>query len=291
MSRVTSSTLSKNHICSTFRKQAFSTWNLLRKSRVNDFQPGEETITDMNLLEIKMKHPQEVFIQKFTKRQEAKTGADWEWWFTGSSGKWLGFRIQAKVINIDTLSFPHLYYKSSRIYQTDKLIQDAFKERPHKIPLYCLYTNWNTQSMSYPWHCYSFKKSAKSYGCSILPAFWVKYLLQEGKQPTLKSVIPYMFPWQCLICFMSVWDFDLPHRALMFWHIQILNKKKLSNGILTNSEFRKFREIYLTNEAPLHVQTLLDKGKIKESPDDPSLRGILVIREKEDINENKYREE
>jgi len=192
MSRVTSSTLSKNHICSTFRKQAFSTWNLLRKSRVNDFQPGEETITDMNLLEIKMKHPQEVFIQKFTKRQEAKTGADWEWWFTGSSGKWLGFRIQAKVINIDTLSFPHLYYKSSRIYQTDKLIQDAFKERPHKIPLYCLYTNWNTQSMSYPWHCYSFKKSAKSYGCSILPAFWVKYLLQEGKQPTLKSVIPYM---------------------------------------------------------------------------------------------------
>jgi hypothetical protein len=41
---------------------------------------GEETLTDLNLLELQAKNPRTVATVKFTRVQEGRrTGADWEW--------------------------------------------------------------------------------------------------------------------------------------------------------------------------------------------------------------------
>jgi Holliday junction resolvase len=54
---------------------------------------GEETITELLLLELKRRHENEIKIVPFNRRQEARNGADWAWSFEGK--QWLGMRVQA----------------------------------------------------------------------------------------------------------------------------------------------------------------------------------------------------
>jgi len=129
------------NLCNTFRAQAFYTWDLLSKSKLNNYQVGEETITDLNLLEIKSRHKKAIYIKEFNKKEEGKFGADWEWWFQGISGLWLGFRVQAKVIKLTSGKFEHLHYwkKKQKLYQSELLIDKALNSSIKTIPLYCFY--------------------------------------------------------------------------------------------------------------------------------------------------------
>jgi hypothetical protein len=65
-------------------------------------------------LELKIKHPREIITTTFTKPKEAVTGADWEWRLTGPSDDWLGFRVQAKVIELQSSRYEHLHYKNPK---------------------------------------------------------------------------------------------------------------------------------------------------------------------------------
>jgi hypothetical protein len=115
-----------NDLCETFRLLSYETWGRLGRARRIGHQLLEETFTDLNLLELKDRHPTQVYTKVFTKPQEGLNGADWEWWLTDSKrSEWLGIRIQAKVLDLTTDSFPHLHYKSGRIYQATKLKRDC----------------------------------------------------------------------------------------------------------------------------------------------------------------------
>ncbi|AZC00460.1 hypothetical protein DKE52_008150 [Acinetobacter pittii] len=71
----------------------------------------EESITDSLMVELKLRHPYDVFTTTFTRHEEGKNGADWEWWFVDSTGrKGIGFRVQAKIINFESNSFKQLHY-------------------------------------------------------------------------------------------------------------------------------------------------------------------------------------
>ena len=69
-------------------KNSSWTWNKLREARALDFQVGEESITDFVVLNIKKWGVGKISIDTFTRHAESLNGADWEWWFTGPSGKW-----------------------------------------------------------------------------------------------------------------------------------------------------------------------------------------------------------
>ena len=72
-------------LCETFRSLAFRTFEQMGRARRVGHQPLEETFTDTNILELKDRHPAEIFCQTFTKPQEGINGADWEWWLTDAS--------------------------------------------------------------------------------------------------------------------------------------------------------------------------------------------------------------
>jgi hypothetical protein len=91
-----------NTLCETFRRQAFWTWDQLGRAQQFNAHLGEESLTDFNLLEIRSRHGREVITKTFSKREESVIGSDWEWWFTGRSRQWLGFRLQAKTIDFRT---------------------------------------------------------------------------------------------------------------------------------------------------------------------------------------------
>jgi hypothetical protein len=85
-------------LCTTFRERAAWTWTLAGEGIQHNARLSEETITDINLLEIKRAHPLRVRLRKYSKREESgQTGADWEWWLVGRSRS-LKLRIQAKVV-------------------------------------------------------------------------------------------------------------------------------------------------------------------------------------------------
>jgi len=108
---------------------------------------GEESITDFFLLSLKKHASGKIQVRSFTRPEEYITGADWEWWLTGPSGKRLGVRVQAKVISFPKLEYAHLHYKrSDGTYQCDQLITDAIKNGA--IPAYCIYTNWEPNKYS-----------------------------------------------------------------------------------------------------------------------------------------------
>lgn len=205
-------------LCDTFRRQAFWTWDSLGRARSVNATLGEESLTDFNLLEIRTRHVHEVFTKTFTKRDEAKTGADWEWWFTGRSRKWLGFRIQAKVLDLKSDQFEHLHYMSSGKYQSDLLCQRATNHSVPTIPLYCVYVQWAPNGPGPSWRCPSFSLAPELFGCSLVDAHQIGKLRPNKRK--LQDLFPHMIPWHCLVCCKGYGSGDLPERAFLFWREQ-----------------------------------------------------------------------
>ena len=161
-------------ISDTFKKTAIKTWFRLSDAQEMKMTLGEETITDINLLEIsRARHP-EISIKKFNKHEEGENGADWEFWLTGKSGKWIGLRIQAKIINTKSGEYEQLHYKRDGVKQTEKLIANAKKD--NAIPLYCLYTMHDfLRERHIPCRCMN-----EIYGCSLVDAFVVSELKNKN---------------------------------------------------------------------------------------------------------------
>ena len=204
-------------ICETFRLLAFRTFDQMgRASRVGH-QPLEETFTDLNLLELKDRHPHEIRCHTFNKPQEGNNGADWEWWLTDARRTiWLGMRIQAKVLHIKSNTFPHLHYKSgaSRGYQSVKLKRQCAKDG--LIPLYCFYLHQDPRMLSDAEGCGSFAHATESYGCSLAPMALVDSLRLKGEKNTFSEVIAGSHPWHCLVCCAGYGGSTLPERAWSF---------------------------------------------------------------------------
>lgn len=284
-------------LCDTFRSRALWTWDTLARGRSVDCQIGEETLTDLNILELKIRHASEVYSKTFTKPKEGSNGADWEWWFTGSSGKWIGFRVQAKVIDIKTNSFKHLHYHKNKNsgFQCDILIKEAFSNKKFPmIPLYCLYSNWNTFS-KVPWRCLTYYPVEESYGCSILSAFAVRYLRSFEKikinTKDLKFLLNYINPWHCLVCCRRYGEGDLPNRVIEYWRNFIRqSEREISEQLSFNirrqvdseleNYYGTYNQIELLDNPPEYVLRLLE-NELNEQPY-PNVRAITVFKERDE---------
>lgn len=302
----------KPTLCETFRNLALRSWDLMSKGRSVGIQLGEESLTDLNILELKIRHQSEIYSQTFTKLEEGQNGADWEWWFTGASGKWIGFRVQAKIIEFKSDKFKHLHYKNKSDYQSDILIRSALDNKygVKLIPLYCLYTNYASLTDGKYHKNYYLQES---YGCSLISAFAVVYhRMMDVKKISIRYFLPYINPWHELVCCHSYEDKDLPHRAWAYWknsiafiEEDILNEdeKDILNGFDFDHEFyeylpRNYREknerkitelqklatlrklyqsIEVIQHPPDYVSQLME-GEVIEPPDN-DIRTVTIFRE------------
>jgi hypothetical protein len=272
-------------VCSTFRGRAFATWDLLARAAAVGSPMGEETITDLNLLELRSRHPQEVITRAFHKRAEAVEGADWEWWLTGPSGQWLGLRVQAKVIDVGTASFPHLHYRRNprSPYQCEQLIRRALTASPRRVPIYCLYCAWPNGAVNVPWHCGSFPATDESYGCSIVSAAQVQALRRRRGGDTLSALAAHTWPWHCLVCCTGYGPGDLPHRAYAFWRQAILTGDLQLDAEALGGMDLDVRELIgaveLQGRPPAYVLSILEGPTIQLEPPDQDLRVVSIFRE------------
>lgn len=200
-------------LCETFRSLAFRTYDQMGRARRVDHQPLEETFTDTNILELKDRHPTEIYSRVFNKYEEGLNGADWQWWLTNASmTSWLGLRVQAKVLHLKSDTFAHLHYKSgkSKTYQLTKLKRECAKEG--LVPLYCFYVHEPVPN-AHLRRCGSFAYSPESYGCALASLPHIEALQKCGESKDFQSVMGRAFPWHCLVCCSGYGGQDLPSRA------------------------------------------------------------------------------
>jgi len=252
-------------ICNTFKRLALDTWDKIAKSRTVGFQLKEETLTDLNMLDLKVRHPYEISVQVFNKAEEGEHGADWEWWFTDKTKKWLGFRVQAKIISITNDRFAHLHYRKDdkSLHQCDLLILKAGMGTHKTIPIYCLFVQ--TDDLTKLATTYTAGTTSEVLGCSLLSADAVQKLRPAKKLKDTNAMIP----WHLLVC--------KPDNKDVLEHLTDFIGSKL--GIIIQEED------YLADEPPHYVSRLVfNQGEVSsEGEQSTGLAGVMVYQDNASI--------
>lgn len=132
-----------------FEELATATWDRIRYGVELECSQGEETITDINLLDMKRAALPNLYLWKANKAAEAETGLDWEWWVGSNGRRWWRYAVQAKKLS-KTGSYDSLRHKVRGRQQFDLLTEYA-KANRGCIPLYCFYNY--VPSIVYPRDC------------------------------------------------------------------------------------------------------------------------------------------
>ncbi len=251
-----------HNLCNSFRELALHIWYTITLSRDISFQLKEETFTDGNLFMLKLRHPDEIYVEAFNKIEEGANGADWEWWINDRGGRWLGLRVQAKIINLKEDEFAHLHYQGKNsIPQSEKLIMQAEANKLFPcIPVYCLYLTTDISDIT----IYPDPLAASLHGCSILSAFQVKGF-RATKEKRLEYLWPFLKPWHSLIC-------HNPGQSIID-HLDRFARSYLMQDKQTETP------LWINNPPP-YVYSLIEGGTIKQSDNQKplDLAGVVVIR-------------
>lgn len=254
-------------LCQTIKKQSISTWKTLLEADALACKVGEESITDFLILELAKGAALGGYsVKAFTKPQESLNGADWELWLTGPSKTWIGYRIQAKVFDIATLSYKYLHHGSAGgLTQAQKLIAGA--ATVSAVPLYVLYSAWHSTSGAPTWNCGTYSQDNRLWGLAAVSAAQVSAI---APTKTLTAISAHMRPFHCLFCCGGYGGHDLPTRSHRF------------------ARARFSPDANLRQSPPPHVQGLLGQYPVREMDDTswgnfPEDLGRVVVLAESDV--------
>lgn len=258
-------------LCQSFMHLESWTWQNMEQSDRTGLQVGEESITDFALLFLRTNNPRTVFIRKFTRRQERKTGADWEWWFTDGR-RWFAMRVQAKRLNSRTQTYDNLIRGSQANHarQVNDLIRSANGQNPQFYPAYCFY-NWlpNVSEGTQACQCHD---GAPLLGFTIADAYCIKRLILNGRS-SYRDVAQVARPIHCLTC--CTLHPDRNSLALGAY-----NKVRDLRGLTELPRLRPAPIPEPTAEVPGYVLQTFEaeyQAEAVEAPK-PGLAGVVVIR-------------
>lgn len=260
-------------LCKIFKQLSIYTWTQIRRSRRVNYQLKEETLTDIIILELKRRNLSQIFTKEFTKHEEGINGSDWEWWFN-SGGQWIGFRVQAKIINIKSNGFEHLHFRNRHtgIYQCDKLIQNALSQSIPRIPIYCLYLQTADTSLLTRWTCGTFAKNRRLWGCSLMSAFQVKNIRARNLK-LLRDIESFLRPWHCLVCCSGFGGSTKIENIDSYWQ----NNLEIDLGVLQEMGLEA-PKTFITDNPPNYVLQILTNDNNSEiKPPDEEIDGVVVF--------------
>lgn len=186
--------------CRLFEDLARRTWHRIDLGYRLGVRQGEETITDIVLLDLALARCADVLIAKTSKAHEKDKGTDWEWWIGRPDCGWWGYAVQAKVIDVRTNIYQALAHKVGGKRQLDVLT--AYASRHRLIPIYCLFTYTSDfgrqDGISGPVP-YS---PLEQYGCSVVPAQTIDIALSKRGGRRFGSLFRTgtLHPWRTLVC-------------------------------------------------------------------------------------------
>src|SRR5262249_22946180 len=115
----------------------------------------EVAATSQLLLELATSVPQFAIARQISAREEAKIGADWEWWLTDGND-WLGLLVQAKIVNTRNGKYSKFNYRPKGSPKAQlELLMDAANANG----LYPIVLCYNFQAApDFNWNCRTYDR-------------------------------------------------------------------------------------------------------------------------------------
>ncbi|KAF4406753.1 MULTISPECIES: DUF6615 family protein [Streptomyces] len=158
---------------------------------------SEEEFTKKNLRRFRRLHGGRVQIREFHRSEEARNGADWEWWFhSGKRG--FGMRVQAKRMKPGG-SYQLKYTVRGRL-QSELLVEDA--QASGCLPAYVFYNhrNWTPYSPGHAvFDCPHGSGEQAHLGCTIVSAHTVRAAILDPKLGP-RYARQQSMPWHTILC-------------------------------------------------------------------------------------------
>ena len=185
---------------SLFESLASSTWGWLGDSKRFNLGFSEDTISDLNMLEVARSVQGEVQVGRVSKRRERFVGFDWMWLISRPGTRRAIYVVQAKKMRLDdaqSYSYGSLKYPSSPPFQIDAL--KAFADSIGAIPLYCFYNYVDDSVANAYWHCTQ-QRDPCQMGCTLAPLKAVRTVHDGPGKRDFSSIHKFqcVVPWRCL---------------------------------------------------------------------------------------------
>ena len=166
---------------------------------------GEETITDLLMMDLFMQGSTVALFSQTSKPDEAMWGTDFELWLGSDTLGWLRFAIQAKKLDLRTDRYASLTQSNVNGPQIDLL--ERYARRKRAAPLYCLYNHTDGADVSDHWHCCTPPPNLKELGCSVTPLSNIATAIRERGGKNFDSIHrnESTLPWKCLVSCPMVW--------------------------------------------------------------------------------------
>ena len=211
-------------------KISSDTWRRLARAHHLGARLGEETLTDLLVLEMLHFQRSNAFsVCHPTKRQESRWGADLLVLIRRRDGRIRRLAIQAKKL------YPDCHYKALNhhvrpgIRQIDQLA--AFAHQYRAIPLYLLYNHFDCDNPNNYWHCCK-SLDIEQLGCTLVPSWRIdRALSQRGQRtfPAIHATGPSR-PWRCV--------FDCDHPEIQMASLAMESTRELPTQVVGSYEAR-----------------------------------------------------
>lgn len=267
----------------TAERIAESTWCRLRDAKTYSVRLGEETITDLLVLDFmrsEMQRSSRIF--HVTKQKEAQHGIDLLIVTRIDSNSAAVLAVQAKKLYYNTERYDSLNHRvgDNRIPQLDLLESYAWKRG--YIPLYLLYnyTDLKTEELTKYWHC-SQQLCQEQLGCTFVPSWRIRDALNRRGQRNFRAIHNIesssttrkgdALPWRCLF------DCNDPNRSCHLLSRLEHNKRCLEDEISVGHTDRFEVDRHQVPKDEDWYQFLEDKNKSIQWPGWPSDRKQLEV--------------
>jgi len=160
----------------------------------------EETITNLNLVDVAMRHRPYVQTVACNRVEEGTTtGADWLW-MIGRPGRWLPILVQAKLVNTASAMCRGFRQKlpGRKALQFDLFTQYAKAQRFY--PLYCVYSDAKDSRLG-PLNllCKEGNGDQETLGCTMLLTRHVRAFNSRWRHATHKEILEKGHSLACLL--------------------------------------------------------------------------------------------
>ena len=166
---------------------------------------GEETITDLLMMDLYVQGSRLAHFQQTSKPDEAMWGTDFELWLGSERKGWFRFAIQAKKLDLRTDRYASLTQGNLNGQQIDLL--EKYAQLNSAAPLYCLYNHSDSADEFEDWHCCTGPTDLKELGCTVTPSSNIRTAIDEWAGKNFKSIHKNnsTLPWKCLVSCPMVW--------------------------------------------------------------------------------------